>query len=191
MPKTIRNQYDKYLTYENLMRCHKKCKQGKGARENVIRFDFRREEYIMYLYKALKEQTYKHGSYKTFYVYEPKLRMIEASKYIDRIVHRWYVDYFLLPNFVPQFIPTTYACIKDRGMHYSALDLQQAMKKAKKQWGEYYILKMDVKKYFQSINKDVLLKILEKKIKDEKIMWLTREIIFSKRDTVRNPYWKL
>jgi len=191
MPKTIRNLYDKCLTYENLMLCHKKSKKGKGGRENVVRFEFRREEYILHLYQTLKDGTYKHGTYKTFYVYEPKLRMIEASRYIDRIVHRWYVDYFIIPSFVPQFIPNTYACLKDRGMHNSALDLQKAMKKAKKEWGEYYILKMDVKKYFQSIDKEILFKIIERKIKDPKIIWLTKEILVSKTEKVRNTYWKL
>jgi hypothetical protein len=72
-------------------------------------------------------------------------------------------------------------------MHYSALDLQHAMKKAKKEWGEYYILKMDVRKYFQNIDKEILLKILQKKIKDSKIIWLTKEIIYSQHEKVGIP----
>lgn len=187
MPKTIRNEFDKCLTYENLSNAHRKTKIGKSNKENVVRFELKKEEYLMWLYYELKNQTYKHGPYKSFYVKEPKLRKIEASKYIDRIVHRWYVDSFLINSFVPQFIPNTYACIKNKGMHMSALDLQKGMKKAKKEWGEYYILKMDVKKYFQNIDKEILLQILSRKIKDKKIMWLTKEIIYSKQDSVGIP----
>ncbi len=181
MPKTIRNKFDQALSYEKLAKAHKESKKNKSGRSNIICFEMRREEYLLWLYEKLKTQTYKHGTYKLFYVKEPKLRMIESSKYIDRIVHRWYVDNFLLPAFLPQFIPNSYACIQGRGMHQSALDVQKSMRKAKKEWGEYYILKMDIAKYFQSINKEILLEIIQKKIKDPKIIWLTKEIIYSKK----------
>lgn len=187
MPKTVRNKFDKCLTYENLTRAHKLSKNGKTCRENVVRFELKKEEYLLWLYNALKTQTYKHGGYKVFCVKEPKLRKIEASRYIDRIVHRWYVDNFLLPYFVPQFIPTSYACLKNKGMHLSAVELQKAMKKAKKQWGDYYILKMDVAKYFQNIDKEILINIISRKIKDKKIMWLTKEIIYSKKSEIGIP----
>ena len=114
-----------------------------------------------------------------FYVTQPKLRRIEKSKYIDRIVHRWYVNSFIEPYFIPQFIETSYACLKGRGMHKACLDLQKAMKHCKNIWQEYYILKMDIKKYFENIDKNILYKILERKIKDKKVQWLTKEIIYS------------
>lgn len=182
MPKTVRNAFDKALTYENLYKAHLKSRKGKGRRDNVIRFNLKQEEYISWLYEELKNMTYKHGGYRVFYVSEPKLRKIEASQYIDRIVHTWYVDSFLANNFMTQFIPTSYACIKDRGMHRAALDVQKAMKECKKKYGEYYILKMDIAKYFQNINPEILYKIINKKVKDEKILWLTRQIIYSKND---------
>ena len=123
--------------------------------------------------------TYKHGGYTTFYIYEPKMRKIEKSRYIDRIVHRWVVDNFLIPYFVPTFINTTYACLKDRGMHKACLDLQFVMKHCKRKWDNYYILKMDVRKYFQNIGKEILYEILKKKINDKKLLWLLKEIIYS------------
>ena len=133
----------------------------------------------MWLYKQLKAQTYKHGGYTVFYITEPKLRRIEKSKYIDRIVHRWYVNSFIKPYFIPQFIYTSYACLQDKGMHKACLDVQKAMKHCKSIWGEYYILKMDIKKYFENIDKDIIYKIIQRKIKDDKILWLTREILYS------------
>ena len=72
------------------------------------------EEYIEYLYEKLKTGTYIHGKYSAFKVYEPKERIIEKAPYIDRIVHRWVVDNFLIPYYVPSFINTTYACIKGK-----------------------------------------------------------------------------
>ncbi len=147
----------------------------------VYYFDKEKEEYIMWLLEQLKNKTYKHGGYTQFYVTEPKLRKIEKSRYIDRIVHRWVVDNFLEPAFVPQFIPSSYACIKNRGMHKSSIYVQEKMKHCKIIWEEYYILKMDIAKYFDNINKNILLKILERKIKDKDLIWLIKEIFFAQK----------
>ena len=150
MPKTIRNKFDKILSYETLMEAHKKSRKGKGYRNEIIKFNLKQEEYIMWLYNELKNGTYKHGGYKVFYVTEPKVRKIEKS---------------------------------NRGMHRAALYVQKCMKSALAKWEEYYVLKMDVAKYFDSIDKNILFKILQRKIKDRKLLWLVKEILFSqKRD---------
>lgn len=179
MPKTIRNKFDKILSYESLMQAHKLSRKGKGYRKEIILFNLKQEEYIMWLYEKLKSGTYKHSGYSIFYVTEPKLRKIEKSKYIDRIVHRWVVDNFLETYFVPTFINTSYACLKKRGMHKACLDVQNTMKHLSRIWKDYYILKMDVRKYFQNIDKDILYRILNRKIQDSKLLWLLKEIIYS------------
>lgn len=179
MAKTIRNEFDKALSYENLMKAHLQSRKGKRYRKEIILFNLKQEEYIMWLYDELKSLKYKHGGYTVFYITEPKLRRIEKSKYIDRIVHRWYVNSFIKPYFVPQFIETSYACLENKGMHKACLDVQKGMKYCKNIWGEYYILKMDIKKYFENINKNILHDILQRKIKDPKVLWLTREILYS------------
>ncbi len=99
MPKTIRNQFDKYLTYENLMKAHELSKKSKTCKREVIRFEMKKEEYIMWLLEQLKTGQYRHGGYRTFIITRPKERIVQASCYIDRIVHRWVVDNFLKPNF--------------------------------------------------------------------------------------------
>lgn len=181
MPKTIRNQYDKNLNYDKLMEAHHKSRKGKGYRKEIIEFNLKQEEYIIWLYEALKNKTYKHGGYTEFYVTEPKVRKIEKSRYIDRIVHRWVVDNFLEPSFVPQFIPTSYACLKGKGMHRAAIYVQNTMKHCKRIWQEYYILKMDIAKYFDNINKNILLNILKRKIKDKDLLWLVEQILFAQK----------
>jgi hypothetical protein len=181
MPNTVRNSYYKNLTYEKLMQAHIKSRKGKGYRNEIIKFNLKQEEYIIWLLEQLKTKKYKHGGYTTFYVTEPKLRKIEKSKYIDRIVHRWVVDNFLEPAFVPQFISTSYACLKNKGMHKACLDVQKTMKHCKKIWNNYYILKMDVAKYFDNIDKKILLKIIDKKIKDKELMWLIKQILYSQK----------
>ena len=179
MPKTIRNKFDKYLNYEKLMEAHLKARKGKGQRKEIILFNLKQEEYIKWLLEKLENKTYRHGGYTEFYVTEPKLRKIEKSRYIDRIVHTWVVDNFLEPYFVPQFIPQSFACLKNRGMHKSAIYVQEKMKHCKRIWGEYYILKMDIAKYFENIDKKILLSILKRKIKDNQLLWLINEILYA------------
>lgn len=179
MPRTIRNQFDKKLTYENLMKAHNLSKRGKGYRKEIILFNLKQEEYIYWLYEQLKSGKYEHGGYTEFYITEPKLRRIEKSRYIDRIVHRWIADNFLEEYFVKTFISTTYACIKNRGMHKACIDVQKAMLHCKRIWNDYYILKMDIRKYFDNIDKDILYKIICKKIIDEKLLKIIKQIIYS------------
>lgn len=179
MAKTIRNKFDEKLTYEALMQAHKKSQKGKGYRRDIILFNLKQEEYITWLYDKLKDGTYEHGGYTVFYITRPKLRKIEKSRYIDRIVHRWIVDNFLEEYFIKQFIATSYACIKKRGMHKAVLDLQKAMRHCHKIWGEYYIIKMDIAKCFANINKNKLFEIIKRKVKDKKLLDLIRKIIYS------------
>ena len=79
MPKTLKNKYDKKLTYEKLMEAHIKSRKGKGYRKEIIEFNLKQEEYIMWLLGELQTQKYKHGGYTVFYVTEPKLRKIEKE----------------------------------------------------------------------------------------------------------------
>ncbi len=192
MPKTIRNEYYKKLSYDNLMKSHNLSKKGKGYRKEIILFNLKQEEYIMWLYEQLKTGNYRHGGYTIFYVTEPKVRKIEKSRYMDRIVHRWVVDNFLKQYFEKSFIIHTYACIKNRGMHKACLDVQKTMKHCKMIWNNYYILKMDIRKYFDNIDKNILFQILRRKITDKKLLWLLKEIIYSNctKEELENPLGK-
>ena len=186
MSKTIRNEFDKQLTYEKLMIAHKLSRKGKGYRKDVILFNLKQEEYIMWLYEKLKTKTYKHGGYTVVYITEPKVRKIEKSKYIDRIVHRWVVDNFLVTYFVPTFISTTYACLKDRGMHKACLDVQKAMLHCKRAWNEYYILKMDISKYFYNLDHKIIKQLIREKIKDKNALKIIDSIIDSTNEKYIN-----
>lgn len=179
MPKTIRNVYDDAVSFEKLLKAHKKSRCGKREKREIILFELNLENELLRIERELKHGTYKHGKYKEFEIYEPKERIIKASSYSDRVVHRWYVDNFMKPYFLPQFINTSYAGIEQRGMHKASKDVQKSMKIVKTNWKDYYIVKMDVTKYFQNIDKRILWNILKRKIKDRKLLGLTREILLS------------
>ena len=152
MAKTIRNKFDEVLTYEKLQEAHRLCQTCKTSKPEIILFNLKKEEYLKWLYEQLKSGNYRHGGYRIFYLTKPKRRKVQVSRYIDRIVHRWVVDNFLKEYFIKNFIYHSYACIEGKGMHNAVLAVQKAMKHCNRTWGEYYMLKMDVAKYFQSID---------------------------------------
>lgn len=177
MPKTIRNEFDKCLTYDNLLKAHNLSQKGKTLKNEIVLFNLRREEYLNWLYKELRAGTYEHGKYKSFYM--PRKRKIETARYIDKIVHRWVVDNFLEKYFVSEFIYTSYAGIKGRGIKAAVLDLQRAMRCCKKKWDNYYILKMNIEDLFDYVDRKTLLDILQRKIKDQKLWDLINKIVYS------------
>lgn len=181
MAKTLRNKYDKILSYDSIKKAYLDTRSGKKLRKEVILFSLNEEENLLNLYYELKTGTYVHGNYTSFIVHEPKDRIIEKAPFRDRIVHTWLVENFLMPYYYPRFIKNTYACLKYRGMHKAALDLQQGMKEMKRSYREYYILKMDVRKFFNSIDKRILYDIISKKIKDPKVLWLIRKILSAQK----------
>lgn len=179
MPKTIRNCFVKNLTFEKFLSAHYRARKHKTYKNEVINFELNLENNLINLINQLKNHTYRLGRYYTFKVYEPKEREIKALPYRDRIVHQWYVEEFIKPYILPRFINTTYACITDRGTHKAVDEVQSQMRIFKRNFGDFWILKCDIKKFFYSINPFVLYDIMKKYIKDEDLLYLTRLLIFN------------
>ena len=97
MPKTIKNIYDNSVSFENLLKAHKKARCGKREKKKIILFELKLEQELLELEKQLKNGTYKNGGYTKFKIYEPKERIIMASEYKDRVIHQWYVEKFIKP----------------------------------------------------------------------------------------------
>lgn len=179
MPKTIRNVFDKNLTYEKLIQAHYRAVEGKRHKEEILRFEMDLETNIANIMYSLETGTYHISKYREFTIYEPKERVIKSLPYKDRVVHQWYVHEFIKPYFVKRLISDTFACIDERGTHTCALKTQKYMRKMLRTWGrDYYIIKADVRKYFYSINKEILFKIVTKRMGDKKLIALTRSLIF-------------
>ena len=131
------------------------------------------------LRNSLINETYTFSDYVEFYVYEPKVRLIHAPRYIDKIV-QLSINNTLKEVYNPCFIYDSYACIDDKGTHKCVDRISYFMRKAYWEYGdEAYIVKMDIKKYFYTINREVLKKLYAKKIDCEKSLRLIYKIIDS------------
>jgi retron-type reverse transcriptase len=170
------NLYEQIYSIDNLMLADSIARKGKLKQPGIIEHDRYREDNILKLHEMLKNKTYKTSEYVTFPIYEPKERIIFKLPYFpDRITHHAVMN-ILEPLFVSAFTADTYSCIKGKGIHAAANAVKNALKNIK---GTQYCLKLDVRKFYPTINHDILKQLLRKKIKDRDLLWLLDEIIDS------------
>lgn len=179
MPKKIKNCFYEKLTFEKMLAAHQRAKKFKTNRKEVIEFELNLENNIVNLLNSIKNNKYSLGKYYSFVIYEPKKRIINALPYKDRIVHQWYVEEFIKPNIVPKLINTTYACFTDRGTHKATRQVQKFMQIFKRNYGDFWVLKFDISKFFYSIDPNILFNIMKKYITDKKLLEFTHLLIYS------------
>lgn len=178
MSRTIKRCFDKNLTFLKMLEAHERAKRGKMGRLEVFNFELNLECNLINIIEKIRLGQYQIGQYRSFTVYEPKERVIKALPYVDRVVHQWYVHEFIKPYFIPRLITNTFACLDNRGTHKAVDALQRYMRIMKRNYGtNYYILKMDVKKFFYTIDQKILFNIMRKYIKDKKLLAFTKLLI--------------
>ena len=173
MVKRYKNLWKDVITEENIALAYKKAIKGKRNYSSVKRFEQDIEGNLKRVRDSLVNQTYKTSPYNQRTIYEPKERIIYVlSLNPDRIVHHALMN-ILIPIFTKMFIKNTFACIKDRGLHKGSILTTKYVKKYK------YCLKCDIRKFYPSINHDILYQMCERKFKEKEILWLLHEIIYS------------
>lgn len=174
--KRINNLYQKICTIDNLRLADEIARKGKLTQPGVIAHDRSRENNLRLLREMLLNKTYCTSEYTTFTIFEPKERLIfRLPYYPDRIVHHAVMN-ILEPVFISIFTADTYSCIKKRGIHAAAAAVKNALKNTA---GTQYCLKLDIRKFYPSVDHDILKAIIRRKIKDHNLLWLLDEIIDS------------
>ena len=173
--KRIGNLYDQIISLENLRLADDIARKGKLKTYGVKVHDRNREANLSALHEALKAGTYRTSEYSTFTIYEPKERLIfRLPYYPDRIVHHAVMN-VLEPIWLSVFTADTYSCIKKRGIHAAAKKLRRVINEDKP--GCAYCLKIDIRKFYPSINHDVLKAIVRRKLKDTRLLKILDQII--------------
>lgn len=153
--------------------------KDKRKRKDVSEFSINLSDNIFEPHRKLKSKEYKHGDYFAFKVNDPKPRDIHKASVKDRLVHHA-VCRILSPYFENKFIFDSYSCRKDKGTHRALNRFRQfARKVSKNNTKTCWILKGDIRKFFATIDHEILYDILKKYIKDESTIWLLNEIISS------------
>jgi len=153
--------------------------RDKKKRKDVARFSLRFMDNILKLHRDLVEKIYRHGPYHAFEINDPKPRNIHKASVRDRIIHHA-VYRILYPYFDKKFIYDSYSCRNDKGTH-KAIDRFRFMarKASRNNTRTAWILKGDIRKFFATINHQILKDILRRHVEDDNIFRLLEEIIDS------------
>lgn len=172
-------QYGNIVSLENLLGAWQEFVREKRNRKDVREFGRNLMSNLISLHQDLIDRIYKHGAYQAFRISDPKPRVIHKATVRDRIVHRA-IYRILYPYFHSRFIYDSYSCRLGKGTHKAVKRFSvQAAKLSENDTKPVWILKCDIRKFFASIDQEILLGLLRQQIPDENIIWLIEKVISS------------
>nr|AQS34912.1 hypothetical protein [uncultured archaeon] len=185
--KTYKNLYPKLCSYKNLELAFRKASKGKKSMFYVKEFEKDLQKTLQELKEIIERETYIPSPLTKFTIRDPKTRLIRKSIFKDRIVHHCIVN-ILEPIYEKIFIPDNYANRVNKGTISAILKFDEYKRKVSRNGNlvphaltnnmvRGYVLKADIKKFFDSVDQGKLLEILRRKIKDEKVIWLITKIL--------------
>ncbi len=170
--KRLGGVWEQLVSFKNLLLAYKKARRGKSRRSSVAGFECNLEKELLQLQRELQSGDYQPGDYRVFTIYERKPRQISAAPFRDRVVHHAIMN-MIEPCIDRSFIDDSYACRHAKGTHAAIAKYQY--------WAHRYryVLKMDIARYFPSIDHAILKQKLRHYLKDQKLLLLLDRIIDS------------
>jgi retron-type reverse transcriptase len=162
--------WEKVVSYPNLFAAAKSAAAGKRTRPDVAAFFLDLEYEIVKLHDELTRGTYLPGPYRSFQLWEPKPRIISAAPFRDRVVHHA-LTRVIEPVFERRFTADSYACRKGLGTHKAIAAARRGCRKHR------YVLKCDIRKYFASIDHEILKRLLGRAVKCRRTLRLAGTVI--------------
>ncbi len=160
-------------------------KRGKSQKQDIQLFELNLEDNLFTLHEQLKNKTYRHGPYKSFFVRDPKLRHIHKAQVRDRVAHQALYR-VLYQVFNPSFIFDSYSCRVDKGTHAGVWRLDKLARKESRNFNQkLFALKCDVRKFFDNVDHETLTDLVKRKVGDQDALWLIELILKSFEKTPR------
>jgi len=173
------NLFSEIISSDNLFKSWCEFQKDKHNRFDVQFFWRHLEDNLFSLHPELKNKTYQHSDYTSFCITDPKSRHIHKACVRDRIVHHA-IYRVLYPIFNPIFVDDSYSCRNKKGTHKAVKRLEKFSRIVSKNYTKpCWTLKCDIKKYFSSVNHQVLYDLIKRNLKDKQVLWLISEIISS------------
>lgn len=190
----MRNEisYEHFCSMGNLTLAWRNARRGKTSKEDVIEFEENLEKNLLELHRELINQTYKPRPLVTFVLRDPKTRVISKSAFRDRVVHHALI-LVIGQNFEKRFIYDSCANQKGKGTLFAMKRFRSFMRRVTKNYSQHaFCLKADIKHYFAEVDHEVLISLIKRRVGDEKIICLIRQILANTaqigggRTTLRN-----
>ncbi len=170
---------------KHIFHCWDQFKRGKRKRKDIQFFERHLEDNVFQLQQDLRFFQYVHSPYDQFYVTDPKQRHISKAIVRDRLVHQIVYD-VLTKVLDKKFIFHSFSSRLGKGTHLGVVCLHRMIKKVSTNGTRpCYALKMDIRRFFDSIDHGILKTLLRKNIKDETFLKITDTIIDSFMTTPR------
>jgi len=173
--------YQKLAAWGNLLLAYQKAAKGKRGHPNVAAFERRLEDNLLELQKELQAKTYSPGAYASFYIHEPKRRLISAAPFRDRVAHHALCN-LIEPIFEKRFIFDSYANRVGKGTHRALNRAQEFARKYP------YVLQCDIRQFFPAIDHAILRGNLTRRISDPDVLWLCDQILASGAGVLSKEY---
>lgn len=170
MPIRHGNLFDQVANLDALHAAYLKARKGKRMKRPVQEFERNLGANLAQLDQDLCTGTYRPGPYRQFWVHEPKPRRISAPSFPDVVVqHAIYA--VIYPIFDRTFCHDAYGCRMGKGHHRASDQVQRFLRASP---ADSYTLQMDIRKYFYRIDRDILMRQVERRIKDPRLLDLIR-----------------
>jgi retron-type reverse transcriptase len=169
--------YQKIYSFDNLFLAYQKSRKGKTRKPDILKFEKDLERNLLDLQFELQTQAYKPLPLTTFSLRDPKTRVISKSDFRDRIVHHAIIN-VIGPIFEKSFIYDSCANQRGKGNLFAIKRFDKFTRKVSKNFtAPCFVLKADIKHYFQEVNHEILLTIIKRKISEEMLLRLITKIL--------------
>ena len=154
--------------FENLVRAFRQCSKGKRRSYGYQKLLSNLGEMLLQIQADLHSGHYEWGKYREFWIHDPKRRLVSAAPFRDRLVHTA-MHNIVEPYFDRKMVDGVYACRQGKGNRHAVVAL---LEKLKQYGAERFVLKLDVKSYFATIDHGVLFEKLTEGLPDESLNML-------------------
>lgn len=184
--KRVSNLYSDLYNLDNIINMTDKVLSKVKNKERREKFYLYYSEHIINIKKRLESNDINLGKYNIFLITDPKCRVIMSQSIEDKIINHLIAEYLLVRVFENRYIDSMCATRINKGSGYATKLMKKYLNEIKLKYNKFYILKLDIKKYFYNIDHDILKRMLKDNIKDKKAINLLFKVIDSTNDTYIN-----
>lgn len=184
--KRVNNLYDSVTNIDNIIKMTNKVLSRTRNKKKVELFEKYKIEHICNIKRKLDNKDFTFNKYNIFMITDPKARIVMAEELEDKIINHLIAEYILVKVFENKYTDNMCATRIGKGTSYGIKLLKKYINDIKRKYDNFYVLKIDISKYFYKIDHNVLKQILSEKIKDKDALKVLYKIIDTTNDSYVN-----